>query len=166
MTSPSEAVFECLLVFNQSGDGLASFSGAYRTRKSFGWPSLSSKSLCKSSLFFTFIFQSMGRYTWERGRYQFAMSKKKYWFCIWIIDIFLTFQRFCRYIPMLIEALSCKISEKLAYIISTTPHFKDHVCKLSLCYFDGILNYSTHSGLAQAHCSVEFVTLNGLLSEI
>ena len=111
--SPSEAVYVCLLVFNQSGDGLASFSGAYRTRKSFGWPSLSSKSLCKSSLFFTFIFQSMGRYTWERGRYQFAMGKKKYWFCIWIIDIFLTFQRFCRYIPMLIEALSCKISEKL-----------------------------------------------------
>ena len=113
VTSPSEAVYVCLLVFNQSGDGLASFSGAYRTRKSFGWPSLSSKSLCKSSLFFTFIFQSMGRYTWERGRYQFAMGKKKYWFCIWIIDIFLTFQRFCRYIPMLIEALSCKISEKL-----------------------------------------------------
>ena len=74
--SPSEAVYVCLLVFNQSGDGLASFSGAYRTRKSFGWPSLSSKSLCKSSLFFTFIFQSMGRYTWERGRYQFAMGKK------------------------------------------------------------------------------------------
>ena len=111
--SPSEAVYVCLLVFNQSGDGLASFSGAYRTRKSFGWPSLSSKSLCKSSLFFTFIFQSMGRYTWERGRYQFAMGKKKYWFCIWIIDIFVTFQHFCRYIPMLIEALSCKISEKL-----------------------------------------------------
>ena len=34
--SPSEAVYVCLLVFNQSGDGLASFSGAYRTRKSFG----------------------------------------------------------------------------------------------------------------------------------
>ena len=36
VTSPSEAVYVCLLVFNQSGDGLASFSGAYRTRKSFG----------------------------------------------------------------------------------------------------------------------------------
>ena len=36
VTSPSEAVFECLLVFNQSGDDLESFSGAYRSRKSFG----------------------------------------------------------------------------------------------------------------------------------
>ncbi len=36
VTSPSEAVFECLLVFNQSGVDLESFSGAYRSRKSFG----------------------------------------------------------------------------------------------------------------------------------
>ena len=36
MTSPSEAVFECLLVFNQSGDGLESFSGACRSRKCLG----------------------------------------------------------------------------------------------------------------------------------
>ena len=36
VTLPSEAVFECLLVFNQSGDELESFSGAYRSRKCFG----------------------------------------------------------------------------------------------------------------------------------
>ena len=36
VTSPSEAVFECLLVFNQSGVDLESFSGAYRSRKCFG----------------------------------------------------------------------------------------------------------------------------------
>ena len=36
VTSPSEAVFECLLVFNQSGDDLESFSGACRSRKCLG----------------------------------------------------------------------------------------------------------------------------------
>ena len=36
VTSPSEAVYVCLLVFNQSGDGLESFSGACRSRKCLG----------------------------------------------------------------------------------------------------------------------------------
>ena len=36
VTSPSEAVFECLLVFNQSGVDLESFSGASRSRKCLG----------------------------------------------------------------------------------------------------------------------------------
>ena len=34
--SPSEAVYVCLLVFNQSGDNLESFSGACRSRKCLG----------------------------------------------------------------------------------------------------------------------------------
>ena len=38
MTSPSEAVFECLLVFNQSGDDLESFSGEYRSGEALGDP--------------------------------------------------------------------------------------------------------------------------------
>ena len=36
VTSPSEAVFECLLMFNQSGVDLESFSGASRSRKCLG----------------------------------------------------------------------------------------------------------------------------------
>ena len=88
LVGPSELIFEYKSLSIVSKIHLAAISGAQGTRKTFAWPYLSSISLYKYSFFSTCLFESMGGYTWEKGRDQFTMGKK-------ILILYLNYRYFC-----------------------------------------------------------------------